>query len=117
MKRRKYSDSENDRLQRLSNENKKLKQQIAQLRKQISRIDVDRFQNLKDLLDSQDREEQQEAAREHEAKLWECWDCKKDLLKLVVMERRDGVFYFRRCSCGRRTKTQKYTDKVKGIKE
>lgn len=120
MRRRKYADGELDQLQRVRNENKKLKHQISQLRKQLARIDIDRFQNLKDLIDSQDRREQEEAAKEREIqvkKQWECWDCRQDYLKLVILERRDGVFYYRHCeNCKKRTKLQKYTDKVNGEK-
>jgi len=118
MRRRNLADSEIDQLQKVRRENKRLKEQISQLRKQISRIDVDRFQNLKDLLDAQDRKEQQEAALEKNKALseqWKCWHCESGILRLVVLERRDGVFYNRVCdNCKHRTKLQKYHDKVKG---
>lgn len=117
MKRRRYSDGEHDRMQRLVHENQKLKKQISALRKQMSRIDVDRFQNLKDLLDAQDRENQQEAlARRQEdaQKEWQCWDCSEGTLRLTILERRDGVFYYRKCdSCPKRTRLQPYGAKVK----
>jgi hypothetical protein len=86
----------------------------------MARIDVDRFQNLKELLDSQDRQEQEEVSREREVKMWSCWECKQGILKLIIMERRDGVFYLRKCDnklCHKQTKPQKYHDDVKGIKE
>jgi septal ring factor EnvC (AmiA/AmiB activator) len=120
MKRRSYSGSEYDQLQRLKSENRKLRQQISQLRKQISRIDIDRFQNLKDLLDAQDREEQEQAAQEQQKTLerqWACWECGQGTMRLVVLERRDGVHYYRCCdNCKKRTKLQKYNDKVEGVK-
>lgn len=117
MKRRRYSDGEQDRLQRVVQENKKLKGQISQLRKQMSRIDVDRFQNLKDLLDAQDREEQEEAAVKREQTMerdWRCWQCPSGTLRLTVLERRDGVFYYRKCDgCPKKTRLQPYSNKVK----
>ncbi len=117
MRRRRMADSELDEIQIVRRENRKLKQQISQLRKQISRIDVDRFQNLKELLDAQDRQDAEEAAARRQAELdraWECWDCRQGTLKLSIIERRDGVWYNRYCQeCGKRTKLQRYNDKVK----
>ena len=119
MRRRTYSGPETDQLAKLKQENRTLRKQISQLRKQFARVDLDRFQNLKDLLDSHDKQEQEEAAKEQEQqsrKDWECWNCREDHLRLSVIERRDGVFYFRKCySCNRRTKLQKYTSEVKGL--
>lgn len=120
MKRRKYADSELDQIQRLRNENKKLKHQISSLRKQLSRIDVDRFQNLKDLLDSQDREDKAEVVKQEKETLkraWQCWTCETGTLMLLIIERADGVFYMRKCNeCNKRTKLQQYHPGIKGIK-
>ena len=121
MKRRKLNDGEHDQMQRLRAENRKLKQQISQLRKQISRIDLDRFQNLKDLLDSQEADSRQEEIKEaveQDKREWACHDCKTGTLFLTVFERRDGVFYFRQCgSCPKRTRTKRYTSDVRGIRK
>ena len=120
MRRRSLSEPELDLLQKLKRENQKLKRQINALRKQLDRVDLDHFQNLKEVLDSQDREEQEEAAKEEQQsqqKAWECWNCHQDYLRLTVLERRDGVHYYRKCgTCNHRTKLQKYTDKVGGPK-
>jgi predicted RNase H-like nuclease (RuvC/YqgF family) len=122
MKRRKLSDGEYDQVQRLRNENKKLKHQISQLRKQMSRIDVDRFQNLKEVIEAQERQdrvEQQEAEDKALAQKWECWECKQGTLRLTVLERLDGVFYYRKCDtqgCRKRTKLQRYNKDVEGLK-
>lgn len=117
MKRRQHVDAELDQLQRLRIENKRLKNQLSQLRKQMSRIDVDRFQNLKQLLDAQDKEEREVAAVEREdtdKKQWECWDCRVGTLRLTILERRDGAFYWRGCdNCKKRTELQKYDPSVK----
>lgn len=111
--RRRYNDSELDQLQKYKIENRKLKQQISQLRKQISRIDVDRFQNLKDLLDAQDRREAEDAAKSRgmeSDKRWECWTCRTGILRVHVIEKPTGSIYNRVCDnehCGHRTKFQK----------
>lgn len=109
-----------DQLDKLKNENRKLKRQISSLRKQIARIDLDRYHNIRELLEKYDAEEQEEELQRQEEAAkeeWRCHDCDRDYLRLVVFNRRDGTFYFRKCfTCGKRTKTQKYHDKVKGLK-
>lgn len=121
MKRRKLSDQETDQLKMARLENKQLKKEISQLRKQLQRIDVDRWQNVKDLLDSQDRKEQEQALKKQEAedlKQWECFDCRTGTLRITMIERRDGAWYFRKCDrCEKRTSLKKYTPDVKGPKK
>lgn len=113
--RRKYSNSEQDRLQKLQQENTKLKQQISQLRKQISRLDLDRFQNLKEVLDAQDRRDAEDAAKkrnEVDDKQWTCWTCRVGVLRLHVLEKPGGALYNRVCDeCGHKTKFQKFDRK------
>lgn len=96
--------------QRLRHEIKKLKRQNQALRKQLARVDLDRYTNIKDLIEKYDRMETDEARRDTEAKLnkkWECWECRQGVLMMVPLFRRDGQYYFRRCrNCGHRTKTQ-----------
>lgn len=117
------SGRELDLLDRLKNENKRLKQQVAQLRKLITKFDLDRYNDFKDVLEANERLEakfnKQEAKKELK-RVWECWDCGEGILKLTILPRRDGTFYWRCCSnpeCGKRTKTQPYTNKVQGIRD
>lgn len=118
-RRRHYNDGELDQLQKYKIENRKLKHTISQLRKQISRIDLDRFQNLKDKLDSLDRLEAEEAAKERgieSDKRWECWTCRTGTLRVHVIEKPTGSIYNRVCDnehCGHRTKFQKLDQKKK----
>lgn len=105
---------------RLKLENDKLKKQISSLRKQLSRIDIDRYSNLKDIIEAQDEEDDNfdsKTALEDLKAKWECHECHEDYLKLIIVPRLDGTFYFRKCSCGHRTKLKKYNDNVEGIKE
>lgn len=105
--------------QRLKLENQKLKKQISSLRKQLSRIDIDRYQSLKDIIENQAEEDNQfetDRALDDLKRKWECHVCAKDYLRLVVVPRQDGTFYFRRCpSCMNKTKLKRYTENVEGI--
>jgi hypothetical protein len=103
--------------QRLKHENSKLKRQIGALRKQLSRIDVDRYEELRRIIDQQEAEDRSdcaETARDDIAKMWSCWSCTGGTLRIHTLERRDGMFYNRCCdNCGKATKFQRYIDKVK----
>lgn len=117
----KRSGRELDMLDRLKAENKKLKSQVAQLRKLITKFDLERYNDVKEILEANERLEERfekQEARKQLKRTWECWDCREGVLKIVVFPRRDGVFYFRKCtSCDKRTKLQPYTNKVTGLKE
>ena len=110
-----------DELQRLKYENKKLKKQISQLRKQLAKIDVDRYQNLKELVEAQqkeDKELEEKIKREKLKEKWKCYECKEGYLRLMIFHRPDGDFYYRRCTrCGHKTKLQRYNKDVDGILE
>ena len=110
-------DIELDQLQKLKEENKKLKKQIGSLRKQLSRIDLDRYENLKELIDKQRHEDEASAKTSKLLKKWKCYECGNGILKLLIFNRRDGTFYYRRCSnCDHRTRLQKYHKDVEGVK-
>jgi len=108
--------------QKLRNENQKLKRQLERLRKQISRIDVDKYINIKETLEAQDREDIQfenvglEQKRIEAVKRdWTCHKCDEDYLRLMIVQRPDGVFYFRLCpTCKKRTRLKPFKDDVKG---
>jgi len=119
MKKRQLDKKEQNQLQRLQRENEKLKRTIASLRKQLSRLDIDQYQNLKEIIESQEVFETNLNKQEELNKLkkkWECHGCGRDYLKLIIVPRLDGVRYFRRCTtCGNRTKMKKYTEDVEGL--
>lgn len=113
-KRRNYDSKEYDQLQKLKKENKSLKKQLSALKKQVQRLDLDNYKHIRELIEDEE-EEPLPVINEKEA--WKCWECNEDVIRLIIFERQDGTFYFRRCqTCGHRTKVQKYNDKVKGIK-
>lgn len=113
----------NTREQRLQIENDKLKRQLAQLRKQLARIDLDRHANLRDIVYKhyQQEEAERHAEKEREAleilmKEWQCNKCEVGHLEIVLLSKGDETHYFRKCnSCPHRTKLQRYSKNVRGI--
>jgi hypothetical protein len=115
---RKVFQKEEAQIDKLRQENRKLKHQISQLRKQLDRIDVDRYQNLKQIVEKQAKEDAEaESTVHHERSMrdWKCRECTDGVLRISIIQRLDGVFYYRSCThCPNRTKLQKYTEDVKG---
>lgn len=105
--------------QRLANENKKLKQQIAQLRKQLARLDLDRYDSIKEMLEEHNPESQSEFGAEfleNLKKSWLCNDCRNGYLEIILYNKVDATWYYRKCSnCPHRTKSQRHSPEVKGI--
>jgi hypothetical protein len=120
-RRRQFNTKEEDLLQRLKRENDRLKKSISSLRKQLSRVDLDRYENLKDLLYKQANSDLNERIIEEKKKLkkkWECFVCRIGFMKIHTVSRRDGLRYYRKCTeCDNRTKMKLYNDKVKGLKD
>ena len=117
----KNCDKEFSQLDRLKHENRKLKRQISALRKQLERIDVSRWDNLQELVQKQAEEDKivEKSKKNNRLKQkWACFQCDDGVLRLIILNRRDGVFYYRSCSaCNNRTKPQKYHKLVDGIKD
>lgn len=116
-------DKEYNKSQRDRHEIQKLRKEVASLRKQLARVDVDRYQNLQELVEKQADEDKQlharkKPTREEQLKRWECHECREGHLKLIILNRPDGVFYFRRCdACAHKTRMKRYTEDVEGLKE
>jgi len=117
-RRRQYSDRETDQLQYYKHLVKKLKREIAGLRKQIDRLDLDRFASFKEALDRIDEIEMEQTARRKDKEIqkekWRCWDCNTGTMRLKVWDRLDGPHYQRVCDhCNKRTTMKKWTPEVK----
>lgn len=111
---------EYSREQRLISENKKIKVENARLRKQMARIDLDRHEYIKDVIETHYQREEEQAGADIVEKLkkeWSCNSCGSGHLEIFIYNRHDGTWYYRRCSnCPHRTKSQKYNPgKVRGI--
>lgn len=115
----KRSDREYSKEQRLVKENKQLKQQVAQLRKQLARIDLDRYSSVKEMIEEHYQEDKAQEGQDILEKLkkeWECHECHEGQLEIILYNKLDSTWYFRKCnSCNNRTKSQKYSPDVKGI--
>lgn len=117
-RRRRYADGEQDQLQYLKDQNKRLKREISSLRKQIQRLDLDRFASFKEALDRIDEIEMEQTAKRKEKEIskekWKCWDCNVGTMRLKVWDRLDGPHYQRVCDhCNKRTTMKKWTPEVK----
>lgn len=115
---RRNGDKELDQLQRLKYENQKLKKENSRLRKLIQRGQADQ-ELLHELITKQNEEAEFEQTQKLLKNKWRCFKCNEGVLKIHIMKRLDGVFYWRRCSnseCDHKTKLQRYTKDVEGIK-
>lgn len=110
---------EYSREQRLIYENKKLKREIASLRKQMARLDLDRHSYVREIIEkAYELEDAQEGAQivEKLKHQWKCRECHNGHLEICVYSRPDGPWYYRKCTnCSHRTKAQKYSPSVPGI--
>lgn len=121
----KRSDKEFTREQRLVKENRNLKRELAHLRKEISKIDVDRFETVKEMVaDYQEAERLQENLGNSNSNietLKKEWACKKlncsGYLEITLYSKLGQTHYYRKCnSCQNRTKGKRYDSlSVKGI--
>ena len=95
-------------IQRLKAENARLKRQMTRLRKELTRVSNDQFENVREALEVQDREDAAFVEMEKKKRLvehWQCFKCREDYLRLIVIQRPDGAFYFRKCpGCENRTR-------------
>jgi hypothetical protein len=113
-------DKEYSRLQEALYENKRLKREIASIRKQLARLDLDRHDYVKNIIDEHyAREDQEETAEKMLRRLkeeWRCKNCQDGYLEINLYMRAGETYYFRKCNtCENRTKGQKYSpDRVQG---
>ena len=113
----------NSREQRLYHENEKLKKQLAQLRKQLARIDLDRYSNVRDIVHKHYQQEDAELHAQREAESleqlkreWKCVKCSDGHLEILLINKMNDLWYYRKCiCCPHRTKLQKYNKQVRGI--
>lgn len=105
-------------IKRLKADNLNLKRQIARMRKQLSRVNSDSFEDIEGALEAQSREDQLLKELEEQRKMiehWQCFSCGADYLRLIIIQRPDGAFYFRRCpACENRTRLKPLKGDVEG---
>jgi hypothetical protein len=112
-----YGDKEYTREQKLTFENKRLKRENDRLRKALSRLDLDRYSQIRDIIEEHyqdEREEEGQKILNNIKKDWKCYFCESGTLVLVKFTKQSGEFYIRKCnSCEHRTKSQKWTPDIK----
>jgi hypothetical protein len=108
--------------QKLVHENKRLKKELAQLRKQLARIDLDRYDTVKEMIQEhyqEDRAQEGLDILENLKKTWACKECSDGYLQIFLYNKVGTTWYYRVCSnapgCKNRTTAQKYSPEVKGI--
>ncbi len=115
---KRHCDQEQSKLQRLAFENKKLRREIATLRKQLARIDLDRYPQVKELVEKHEESDSSDGHRflEKIKEEWKCNQCNEGYLEIIIYSKLGNPWYLRKCNnCTNRTKAQKYTTEVKGI--
>ncbi len=112
-------DKERSREQELKYENHKLRRQVSSLRKQLARIDLDRYSHVKDMVEEHLSHEEAQSAQEMLESMkntWRCHECSNGFLEIILYTKMNETWYFRKCShCSHRTKSQIYTPSVKGL--
>lgn len=108
--------------QKLIHENSKLKRQVSALRKELARVDLDRYTNLKEVIDQHYQEDRAEEGKNILDKVKQEWACHQPnclgYLEIFLYNKLDHTWYYRQCNvCPNRTKAKKWTSDVKGIQK
>lgn len=99
---------------------KQLRREVGSLRKQLARIDLDRYAQVRDIVEEHyANEEVEQNTQDMMASLksvWKCHECADGHLEINIFSKMGEPWYFRHCNnCDNRTKSQVYTPNVKGI--
>lgn len=107
--------------QKLAKENQELKRQVQTLRKRLARIELNKYENVKEAVEDHERNSGLPTTQDLLESLKREWQCKKDncsgYLEVTLFNKIDTTYYYRACNaCSNRTKSQKYDPAlVKGI--
>lgn len=106
--------------QELKYENNKLRREVSSLRKQLCRIDLDRYSHVRDMVQEHLAEEDDDMLTQEMLQsmknTWKCHECNEGHLEINLYTKMNETWYYRQCSnCDNRTKSQSYTPSVKGI--
>lgn len=113
---------EHTREQRLVHENKKLKRDIQRLSKELARLDLDRHETVREMIEEHNVQNPEQSGDEWLESLKKTWACKEcdGYLQIFLFNKVGTLHYYRICSnapvCKNRTLSQKYNpNQVKGI--
>lgn len=108
--------------QKLINENKRLKREVSQLRKELAKIDLNRYDTVKEMIEEhykEDRAGEGQEILDNLKKTWACKECSDGYLEIFTYNKVNQTWYYRICSnapkCKNRTLAQPYSPSVKGI--
>jgi len=106
---------------KLAHENKRLKKELAQMRKLLARVDLDRYSQVKDMIEENYQADREQEGQDILERLKQEWRCQTPscagYLEIILYNKIDSTWYYRKCNCcPNRTKSQKYNrDEVRGI--
>lgn len=115
-------EKERSREQELKFENAKLRREISSLRRQIARLDLDRYSHIRDIVEEhllleEDTKDSNRIFQSLKA-TWACYDCNKGYLEIKTYSKAGAPWYYRKCTnCAKRTKSKAYYEGVKGIRD
>lgn len=105
-----------DQLQRIKRENEKLKRELSSLRKNLARLDLDRYEFVREIIEEHEKEAGGQEILQNLKESWRCYHCKTGYLEIVLYTKNNSTWYFRTCNqCENRTKSKLYTPNVKGV--
>ena len=99
---RNHGRKELDQIQIIKKENDKIKKEIGSLRKQLARIDLDRYDHIKHIVDEHylnevDGQNTQDMLKKMKNE-WRCHSCNNGFLEINLYIRVNQTFYYRKCS-------------------
>ena len=103
--------------QRLLKENQGLKRTIQSLRKQLAKLDLDRYDQVCDIIEEHSSNNEGQEILSKLKDEWKCRECEMGYLEIILYSKINTLWYHRKCNCcPNRTKSQKYDPKsVQGI--
>lgn len=116
-------DKERSREQELKYENSKLRREVSSLRKQLARIDLDRYSHVREMVEEHMALEEEDIDQTRLLqKMRAKWACKESScsghLEIVVYAKMGMPWYYRQCSaCDNRTKAKPHHPGVEGIQK
>lgn len=105
----------------LKQDNDRLKRQVSSLRKQLAKVDLDRYSHIRDMVEEHLHNDESESVNNKtivdEIKAsWTCHKCSDGHLEVILYTKMGEPWYYRQCDCcPHRTKAKAWNDKVTGI--
>lgn len=107
-------------IRELEKDNRNLRRQMAGSRKELAKIDLDRYSYVREIVEEHLslEEESMDSTRllEKMKAKWKCLECHSGHLEIILYTKMGQTWYWRQCSeCENRTKSQPHHPGVEGI--